>query len=163
MKRSLIIVFGTEKFFSPKSENYRKYEKAVSRAERTGEILCFSSCSTAHQMAKEAMNDPKIRAIIIEPRARSTQENIKFSLPRFSWWEKITFCSTWYHLPRIIILYWLLRRPYMKQVKISLLPVWVWSFKSIFRAFLEIPKLFLDLLNIVIGLPKPEIFQLIKF
>jgi uncharacterized SAM-binding protein YcdF (DUF218 family) len=156
----LIIVFGAEKEFI--GENVLRYERALSSIKNPEkECVCFTDCHVAYKMGEMAKKDKRILAFIIEPKARNTKENIEFSLPKFPWWEKIIFCSSWYHLPRIVMLYWFLRRPYMKKTKISILPVWVFNFATFRNALLEIPKIMLNLLSLI-HLVNPEIFTQLK-
>lgn len=148
--KKLIIVFGRENKLI--GENKLCYEKALSSINNPSEeCVCFTDANVGTAMGEMAKNDSRIAAFIIETKARNTQENIKFSLPKFHCWGEISFCSTWYHLPRILILYWLLCRPYMKKTKIHVLPVWTLSWIAAVWIPLELPKLMFDLLGIYVS------------
>lgn len=156
----LILIFGCEKEFV--GENQLRYERALSSIKNPeNEFVCFTDYNVALIMAEKAKNDNRVKGFYIESKAQNTRENIEFSLPKFYWYEKIIFCSSWYHLPRIIILYWLLRRPYMKETKISILPVWIFSFNALRNALLELPKTILDLMNIF-GLINKKVLTKLK-
>lgn len=151
-----ILIFGCEKnFIGETKARYIKASQYYLKKNNDNEILIFTGIGSAIKMMQEALKDRRIKNIIVENHSKTTLDNLFYGLPRFYFWEEITFCSSWYHLPRILMIYYFFRKKLVTKPKIKILPVWIFTISSLKNALFEPLKCILDFLNLI-GWEKPR-------
>ena len=141
----IIIVFGGENKFDGATK--ARFIKAIAIP---AEIIIFSGHKEANLMANAYYNNYPFAfeydQAVIEDRATNTRENLQFSfgLIKNLKFNKLILASSWYHLPRIFLVYQLIKTNFKKSsVKIKLVPAWNLSID----VFLEPVKILVDLLD----------------